>query len=111
LTPSVLGVLLEQLPMLELRRNYVTADLMAFVGNALGGKQKPSATGEKIDPFKVTDFLPFFARPEGFLEDATGKAIPPHAARDFLEASRAGRVPEWVLNIAPIAAIRAAEKR
>lgn len=107
-----MGVLLEQLPMIEFRRYYATAEMIAFVGNALGGKQesKPKVNEKPFDPFSPMDFLPFFARPAGFIDAVSGIKIPEAAAIDFLENTRKGLVPDWVLNFAPINTIRTAAK-
>lgn len=97
--------------MLEFRRHYVIAEMIAFIANALGGKSDSKTVNTKpIDPFSPMDFMPSYARPAGFMDEVMSVKISEATAIDFLEHSRKGLVPEWVLNFAPINTIRAAAK-
>lgn len=60
-----------------------------------------------VDPVNERAFEAFIAHYR-----LKGRArIPVNAAREFLDASAAGRVPEWVFEVAPISEIRAAAGR
>jgi hypothetical protein len=103
--PMVLN-LLNNIPELEFRRAFPLAQLTAFVGNAMGGKGDGSKAVDKTKLFSPMDFLPEYARPEGFTGHS-GPRIPREAAREFLEASKRAQLPSWVVATAPLAGIRA----
>jgi hypothetical protein len=105
--PSQIEALLEKVTTLSFRRDYMLAQLTAFVGNAMGGKG--DGTGKKVDAAKlysVTDFLPPWSRPEGFDSQGSNARVPKEAAREFLEASKRAQLPAWVIAVAPLAGIR-----
>jgi hypothetical protein len=108
--PGQLDALLGKVSTLNFRRDYMLASLMVLIGNALGGKADPNdPKAKKIDParvYSVTDFLPPWSRPEGFLAQAGGTRVPREVAREFLEASKRAQLPAWVIAVAPLAAIR-----
>lgn len=73
------------------------AHLMAFIGNALGGK---SSGGKKMPKWKVfspPEFLPFFAKPEGFDFD---ELLPPHLCSLLMRAIESGELAQasWVVQ-------------
>jgi hypothetical protein len=102
----VIENLLSHVSLLEFRRCYPVAQLTAFVGNAMGGKG--DGKGKKAEPSKMfspLEFVPWYARPEGF-QTQGGHNIPRHVAKAFLEASKRALLPAWVVAVAPVAAIR-----
>lgn len=86
-----------RVPDIHLKRAWVSAHLMSFIGNALGGK---STGGKKLPRWKMfspTDFLPFFARPEGFQGE---DLLPPHLCSLLMRAAGSGELGQasWVIQ-------------
>lgn len=86
------------------------AQLEATLRNMMGGKRQKEARPDDAPPlqphelYSALELLPWYARPD-WVETA-GLAIPPDAAKDFLQHRR--DMPAWVVAIAPVDAIRRA---
>lgn len=70
LTPAQIAYALEHLPLIEARKHYSAASLLASIKNMMGGKRppKPPAPGEERDPpltpeelYTAEEELPYFA--------------------------------------------------
>lgn len=110
LTTKQSAYFLRHLPDIELRRHYSLAHLEATILNALGGKRPPEGKSDRplLRPDELwspIERLPYFAVP-AWAAEARGGGIPQDAARDFL--ANTARMPAWVVEIAPLAAIKAA---
>lgn len=93
----------------HLRMAFPAAQLEATLRNMMGGKRRkepkegdepPLADHELFSPFEL---LPWYARPE-WIEESGGTSLSRDAARDFLAHLR--DVPAWVLEVAPLHAIK-----
>lgn len=73
------------------------AQIQAFIGNALGGKSHGGKALPAHKRFTPVDFLPHFARPEGFEDEPL---LPPHVCWMFLEAADNGGLSRasWVVQ-------------
>jgi len=85
--------------MVHLRRVWPLAQLTAMLGNVNGGKAEG---GKKMDPrktFTAQEFLPWFARPEGF--GPPPPALEPHHCAWLVEAAETGLLKNasWVVQI------------
>lgn len=113
LTDAEATYYLQHLPEVYLRQVFPTAHLMATVLNIMGGKRTPKGKdGEQGEPplaeherFGPLELLPWYARP-AWVELDGMPDIPPETARAFLE--HMSELPSWVVEIAPLAAIRRA---
>lgn len=89
-----------------MRQHLPVAQLEASIRNYFGGKADPAdSSGKAIDPSKLYspyELLPWYAK----MEQDTQAGIPKEDAREFL--ANAGKLPSWVISIAPIEAIKAA---
>jgi hypothetical protein len=99
------------MPDVNLRHAWPVAQLEATLRNMMGGKRQRERKLDDDPPlqphelYSALELLPWFARPD-WAEEAAGLAIPPDAAKDFLKHRR--DMPDWVIAIAPIDAIRRA---
>ena len=106
MTLDQIGMYMEHLPLVEMRKHYPIAQLEASIKNMMGGKPDGSDEGKSIPPerlYNALELLPWYARPEGVEASVT---IPVQAARDFLGNLK--DVPSWVIEIAPLEAIKRA---
>lgn len=99
---------LDGMALVEFRRCLPIAQLTATVLNFAGGKgqgEKPLDTSKYFTAFEL---LPAYARPDGLdLPDPYG-GISPATAKAFLALSSAGKLPGWVIAVAPVEMIRRA---
>ena len=94
----MLAFLFWRIPMIHLKRAWPLAQIQAFVGNALGGK---SSGGKSLPSWKVfqpQEFLPGYARPEGFEME---ELMPPHICALLESALEAGLLKgaSWVVQM------------
>lgn len=100
MTGSQIDYYLKWLPLVEGRRHYGTAELMAGVFNAMGGKRKKERQeGDEppLEPhelFKPEEFLPFFA----WVTPPEDRVAPPEA-QALIEA-HLHELPSWVRSLA-----------
>lgn len=93
----VLAFLFIRIPAIHLKRSWPMAQLQAFIGNALGGKDRSGKALPAWKSFAATDFLPFFARPEGF---EIQNLLPPHICSLIIAALDEGDLSgaSWVIQ-------------
>lgn len=110
LTPVQTAYFLRHLPDVALRSAYQIASLEAAVRNAMGGKLDPNDQDAKPMPperaYTPSELLAWFARPAWLEDRADG--IPEDAAKDFVAGMKAKLIPPWVLQVAPLDAIKRA---
>lgn len=112
LTDAEVNYYLRHMREVHLRNAYPLAQLEATLLNMMGGKRPPKE--ESSEPplaeherFTPGERLPWYARPEWIEEDAT-RSITQAAARDFLASTK--HLPAWVIEIAPLHAIKNAAR-
>ena len=113
LTDAEAAYYLQHMREVHLRAAWPLAQLEATILNMMGGKrQKEPAEGS--DPplgdherFTPLERLPWFARPD-WVEESEGGSISQAAARDFL--ANINSAPSWVIEIAPVHAIKHAAR-
>ena len=93
----MLVYLFSRIPAIHLKRAWPLAQLQAFMGNALGGRERGGKKLPSWKTFVTPDFLPFFARPEGF---EVQNLLPPHICSLIMQALDSGELSgaSWVVH-------------